>query len=66
MPSSEEVGVVGKSELCELGDECVLLPYAKVVEVVVVVEVEEMEGVGDIFFFLRKCECGEKKGGGGG
>jgi hypothetical protein len=56
------VGVVGKSELCELGDECVLLPYAEVV----VVEVEEMEGVGDIFFFLRKCECGEKKGGGGG
>ena len=65
MPSSEEVGVVGKSELCELGDECVLLPYAKVVEVVVVVEVEEMEGVGDIFFFFLR-ECGEKKGGGGG
>ena len=37
---------MGKSELCELGDECVLA-----VKVVVdLVEAEEMDGVGDIVF----------------
>jgi hypothetical protein len=45
------VGVVGKSELCELGDECVLAVKVVVVVVVVdLVEAEEMDGVGDIVF----------------